>query len=150
MTRQMFQQVAMAYLNIPYLWGGDDPIKGFDCSGFVQELLTVIGQDPPGDQTCQALYDHFKKSGAAEGVLDTGSICFYGKSIKEIVHAAVMLDESTIIEAGSGDSKTVDIAAAVKQNAFVRLRPYNRRKDLVCVLLPSGLPWDTLSAKRLP
>jgi len=26
-----------------YLWGGDDPLAGFDCSGFVIEILKSVG-----------------------------------------------------------------------------------------------------------
>jgi len=35
--------MAMQYLGTPYLWGGADPRKGFDCSGFVQYLYSKAG-----------------------------------------------------------------------------------------------------------
>lgn len=35
--------VAERYLGIPYLWGGTDPAKGLDCSGFVQQVFSDLG-----------------------------------------------------------------------------------------------------------
>jgi cell wall-associated NlpC family hydrolase len=140
MTRILFQQCCAQYLNIPYLWGGDDPMQGFDCSGLVQELLAMIGLDPIGDQTAQVLHDHFRGK-SLEGVLDTGALVFFGQTRKHITHVGLMLDDQTMIEAGGGGSKTTDLTGAVKQNAYIRIRPYNKRNDLVAVLLPQGLPW---------
>jgi murein DD-endopeptidase len=140
MSREVFIQACLHYLSLPYKWGGDDPIKGYDCSGLVQELLAMVGVDPAGDQTAQALYDHFK-SRSKEGSRDTGALVFYGRSLTQITHVAMIIENQTIIEAGGGGSKTVDLESAALQNAYVRLRSFNHRKDVLAVLMPKELPW---------
>ena len=35
------------YLGVPYVWGGTDPEKGFDCSGFVQRVFADLGVSLP-------------------------------------------------------------------------------------------------------
>ncbi len=127
-------EYAKKFIGQPYIWGGDDPIIGFDCSGLVQEILASVGMDPPGDQTAQGLYDHFKNN--SDGIMGIGALCFYGKSVSEITHVAFMIENYCIVEAGGGGSKTTSAEAAADMNAFVRIRPYNRRKDLVAVLNP--------------
>jgi len=133
-----FKAAMLSFLNIQYNWGGSNPMTGYDCSGFVQELLAIIGVDPPEDQTAQALYDAFYLT-STFSARETGALCFYGKSKKEISHIAMMFDEKCVIEAGGGNSKTIDVYAAKKQNAYIRLRPYDRRKDLVAVILPDAI-----------
>jgi cell wall-associated NlpC family hydrolase len=38
---------ASEHLGVPYLWGGTDPEKGFDCSGLIQHAYRDIGVDMP-------------------------------------------------------------------------------------------------------
>lgn len=38
---------ARQYLGVPYVWGGTDPSKGLDCSGFVQRVYSDLGIDLP-------------------------------------------------------------------------------------------------------
>lgn len=37
----------MNHLGVPYLWGGTDPVNGFDCSGLVQDAFRQIGVEMP-------------------------------------------------------------------------------------------------------
>lgn len=142
MEQNLFQMVMLTYLHIPYIWGGDDPINGVDCSGLVQELLAVLGLDPKGDQTAQVLYDYFSKPGMfVEGGHKTGTLYFFGKSKDKITHIAMGFDEFTYLEAGGGGSKTLNRQDAINQNAYTRLRPNNSRSDLVAILNPKGLTW---------
>lgn len=129
---------AYQFVGLPYRWGGDDTIKGFDCSGLVQELYASIGYDPSGDQTAQGLYDLLKED-AHENVFRPGALAFYGKSKAEITHVAMFVSYSQVIEAGGGGSKTKTIEDASIQNAYVRIRPYNKRQDLVAVILPKEI-----------
>ena len=115
-------------------------MAGYDCSGLVQELYAMVGADPEFDQTAQLLYDHFKDK-SITGPRDTGALVFYGRDINSITHVGMIIEGQTIIEAGGGNSKTLDLNAAGLQNAYVRLRPFNRRSDVVAVLMPKLLPW---------
>jgi cell wall-associated NlpC family hydrolase len=129
----------MSFVGRPYIWGGDDPMRGFDCSGLVQEILASAGLDPVGDQTAQALYDHFEKNGSFN-VWGAGSLCFYGKDAKHITHIGFCIDQYRMIEAGGGGSKTLTEKDAIAQNAFVRIRPIKKRGDLVAVIKPNYAP----------
>lgn len=45
---------AKQYLGVPYLWGGTDPARGLDCSGFVQRAFRDIGVELPRVSADQA------------------------------------------------------------------------------------------------
>lgn len=126
---------ALRFVSVPYVWGGAHPVEGFDCSGYVQEVLRSVGCDPQGDQTSQALHDHFNRVGKPTDP-QAGALVFFGRSDKRITHVAFMIDNHRMVEAGGGGSKTTSVDAAVRDEAFVRVRPLTNRRDLVAVIMP--------------
>ena len=128
-------QVAYSCLNVPYKWGGNNPIDGLDCSGFVQHVLKSAGIAPPKDCNAQCLYDYYELE-SAHNTYKPGALVFYGKSILEITHVALMLDPYRIIEAAGGDHLTLTRADAAAKGAMVRIRKVDYRNDKVAVLWP--------------
>lgn len=136
--KKILYDYAMQHVGLPYIWGGDDPMIGYDCSGFAQELLAAIGDDPKGDQTAHMLHAELIKMGGRECNPRFGAMAFYGRPGVKITHVGMCLDEEIMIEAGGGDSRTVSERMAAKQNAYVRVRPVMGRNDFVtCILPPS-------------
>lgn len=129
---------ALSLIGQPYLWGGDDPIYGFDCSGLVNELLKSCGMLPrSADLNSQALLNMLKNANICPTEkAEFGSLTFYGKDENSITHVAFALNEELCIEAGSGTSATISKDVAAKQNAFVRIRPIHYRTDFVAAYTP--------------
>jgi peptidoglycan endopeptidase LytE len=127
---EIFVTYAMSFLGTPYLWGGESR-RGYDCSGFVQECLRAIGEDPRGDQTAQALWDYYRSMplGYYTRIPKRGDLIFFGKDRESISHVSIAIDNSFMIEAGGGDSTTTNLKEAYKRGAMVRIRPINSRKD---------------------
>ncbi len=124
------------YLDTPYIWGGNNPLEGFDCSGFVQWCFRGFGLDQPGDQTAQDLYFYWHDHGIVIEEPQEGALVFYGTSLNKITHIAYALNKRTIIEAGGGDSTTKTLKDASKKGACVRLRNWDYRKDYLAIILP--------------
>jgi len=110
------------YLGKLYRWGGDDP-AGFDCSGLMVEILKCVGRLPrDGDWSAAQLAERFP----ATAVLRPGVMVFWnrGTGIGHVemvwaVHGGVVLT----IGASGGGSATISDEAAIRANAFVKIRP---------------------------
>lgn len=124
--------VAKMFFGIRYDWGGNSPLDGMDCSGFVCEVLRSLGylQD---DYSAQGLFTKFSKL-KNKREFNEGSLIFFGKNQESITHIAIALDDKLMIEAGGGGSKTNTIQDSIKSNAYVRIRPIKNRKDFVAVI----------------
>ena len=137
MNIELLRNYALRFVGLPYIWGGDDPMRGFDCSGLVQELLRAFGAHPNynDDMTAQGLYDALMKSGQYNVTLP-GALAFYGKNFRAISHVAMIIYPDIIIEAGSGGSATKTVQDAIDQNAYIRIRSLKRRSDLIACIMP--------------
>lgn len=126
---------AFSFVGKPYKWGGEEPNAGFDCSGYVQEILRAVGVDKPGDQNSAALYRVFKEhSIECLETIPAGSLCFFGSSKRRISHVSYAIGNELILEAGGGGSLVENIDDAIAARAFVRMRPITFRRDLVAVV----------------
>lgn len=125
-------KIAWCFLGKPYLWGGDDP-SGFDCSGFVIELLKSVGKLPrQGDWTAAGLFKLFQDSACPPGIQpQEGFLVFWANDAGKIIHVEYCLDDELAIGASGGGSRTQTVQDAVRQNAYIKIRPYNTRKRLV-------------------
>jgi cell wall-associated NlpC family hydrolase len=136
MNNDILRQYALQFINTPYRFGGKNPMTGLDCSGLVSELLKAAGVMPEhADLNAQGIFDLYSQDGKWND-FRMGSLVFYGADSKNIDHVAVLVDDKTIMAANSGDHTTVDLETAERQNAFVKLRPIDWRKDRIAVIRP--------------
>lgn len=124
--REFAIDVAKRLLFIPYIWGGNDPISGFDCSGFVIEVLKSVGILPrKGDWTAHGLSE--KWNSATE--IKEGCLLFWdwnkdGK-IDHVEIVVKVLSENHILTIGASDggSKNTSLAQAIKDDSYIKIRP---------------------------
>ena len=130
--RKTASLIALHFVGMPYIWGGDDAVAGFDCSGFVIEILKSTGKlSRSGDWTAKGLYNIFvdrKIIKAKEGCL-----VFFAKNGK-INHVEYVWKHGLTIGASGGGSRTLTREDAIKQNAYIKIRPM--RNDVYAVVDP--------------
>lgn len=136
-AREAIKDYALQFVGTPYMWGGDDPMAGFDCSGFAVEVLKSIGLLKRGsDYTAQGLWNIYK--GHKIPKAKKGAFVFYHSSSDKnrIIHVGICLDRLRIVEAGGGGSRTKTVKDAIDQNAYIRIRSWNSRKNVAGFLDP--------------
>lgn len=127
---------------LPYRWGGDDPMAGFDCSGGVLEIYRSVGIMPAkSDYNAQAIHQYLLRYKGqplhpADHILLLGDAIFYGPSAINIEHVAMAMNDDLVFEFGGGGSKTTSEDMAINQNAYGRVRPLTARTDIVNVIRP--------------
>ena len=104
------KDLAMKYLNTPYLWGGRSPF-GIDCSGCTQQVFKICGfrlNRDASQQFLQGTEIEFENAKA-------GDLAFFG-SAEKIDHVGLILDDNKIIHA-SGHVKIDAIDSAGIRNS---------------------------------
>ena len=127
--KDIAKQVAMKFLGKPYIWGGDDPMNGFDCSGFCIEILKSVGLLPrKGDWTAAMLWEQFKDKEVSAPY--EGCLVFWKNNSGKIIHIEYAIDTMFCIGASGGGSKTQSEDDALDQNAYIKIRPWATRSNV--------------------
>ena len=123
--RETALKIAWSYCGKWYKWGGDDP-SGFDCSGFIVEILKSVGMiGRKRDYTASGMWHEFQH--LKMGKPKAGALVFWTGGHGGIVHVEICIDEELAIGASGGGSKTLTEADAIKHNAFIKVRPIKSR-----------------------
>ncbi|MDB4883171.1 MAG: hypothetical protein JWL95_1937 [Gemmatimonadetes bacterium] len=87
------------YVGVPYVWGGNTPSSGFDCSGFTKYVFAAQGIQLPRTSREQAR--------AGDGVpvdfgeMVPGDLLFFAEPGEAISHVAIYVGSGRIIHASS-------------------------------------------------
>jgi cell wall-associated NlpC family hydrolase len=104
-------QAAESQIGVPYVWGGETPGVGFDCSGLVQWSYAQAGISLP--RTSGAQYDATTHIPLAD--IEPGDLLFYGPGGSQ--HVAVYVGGGSMIEAPES-GETVHITGVRTGDGF--------------------------------
>jgi len=127
-VRRMMNDYAWSFIGRWYSWGGDDPMGGFDCSGFTSEVAKAFGALRRNERlSANEQWMRFSKYrvGNAQG----GCLVFFASPTGQVNHVEYCLNSFLSVGASGGNSKTITIQDAIRDNAFIKLRPILRKRE---------------------
>jgi cell wall-associated NlpC family hydrolase len=87
---------ALAYLGVPYRYGGEDPLRGFDCSGLVRHVArSVLQVDLPRRSEAIALQGRAVR----RNELQVGDLVFFNTRGRRNSHVGFYLGEGRFVHA---------------------------------------------------
>ena len=116
-------QSALQYLGVPYVWGGADPVTGFDCSGLVQYVYGQLGIG----------LAHYTGTQLTEGTpvqpsdLRPGDLVFFEPGVAGPGHVGIYIGSGEVVEAPHTGAvvQVSSFATMSAQDGFVgAVRPY--------------------------
>jgi NlpC/P60 family len=123
---------ASQYLGVPYVWGGDNPNTGLDCSGFVQLVFRDIGID-----LARTTYEQVKEGTAVSlKNLKPGDVIFTEPTAQGPGHEGLYLGNGIVQESPHTGTKNQKISLqSFLRDGFVAARRFTN--------LPQGKAVDT-------
>lgn len=103
MWRDMFYDTAASQIGTPYYWGGDDPGKGFDCSGLVHWSLDKSGLIPGAPDDVAAGQMNLGTP-IGEGDLKKGDLIGF-RTAKGVPHIGIYTGQGTSYLSASGGGR---------------------------------------------
>lgn len=94
-NKEKLIEVALMYLNAPYLWGGRSPL-GIDCSGLTQMVYRLQGVKLPRDAYQQA---EIGRTLSFIEESEPGDLAFFDDKEGKITHVGIILKNNHIIHA---------------------------------------------------
>jgi cell wall-associated NlpC family hydrolase len=90
---------ADSYVGVKYVWGGNSPREGFDCSGFTKYIFAKYGVALPRTSREQV---HAGAAVPADfGALRPGDLMFFAEPGQEISHVAIYAGNGVIIHSST-------------------------------------------------
>jgi gamma-D-glutamyl-L-lysine dipeptidyl-peptidase len=89
------EKEALAYLDVPYLWGGRSPF-GIDCSGFVQMVFRSCGMNLPRDASQQV---NLGETVSFIFEASPGDLAFFDNASGSITHVGIIIGDGRVIHA---------------------------------------------------
>ncbi|MEZ0369585.1 MAG: C40 family peptidase [Candidatus Sericytochromatia bacterium] len=86
---------ASQHLGLPYIWGGEDPNRGFDCSGLIKYTFEEFNVELPHRADLQYNYGEPVK----KDELQPGDIVFFSTGGYPIGHVGIYVGEGKFIHA---------------------------------------------------
>jgi hypothetical protein len=124
---------AESYLGTPYVWGGENPRTGFDCSGLVQWVYAEAGISLP--RVAQDQFDAGPHL-AVGAILYPGDLVFFGSGPSGVEHVGVYVGNGEMIDAPyTGAVVRFDRVATVPLGFVGATRP-----EIPDLTIGSGVP----------
>ena len=116
--------IAEHYLGVPYVWGGADPLNGFDCSGLTKFVYAQLGVQLPHYAASQWNTGHR----VDPGHLQPGDLVFFEPHFDGPGHVGIYIGNDQFIAAPhTGDVvRTASLSSVADAIGFVgAVRPYD-------------------------
>lgn len=122
MTANELVVYAHNLIGTPYVWGGNTPEQGLDCSGLLYQVQRMAGSSV--GRYNAATYANMGMK-IPVGQQKPGDFLFFGSPVS---HCAIYIGYGKMIESRGGRKNTAD-----NPGTGVVISPVTRRHDLVCV-----------------
>lgn len=122
MTANELVAYATNLIGTPYVWGGNTPAQGLDCSGLLYYIQKKAGSDVR-DMTASGYSELGKK--IEIGQKKPGDFLFFGRPV---THCAIYVGNEYMIESRGGRKNTAE-----NPGMGVVKSPVSRRSDLSCI-----------------
>mgnify|MGYP001563757500 CR=1 FL=1 len=123
-ARTALVESTLDYLNIPYLWGGEHPQTGLDCSGFVQRVYRRAGLAVPRNTREQ--FKDTRRLGPEEVL--PGDLLFFSMhdpGSSKIDHVGIYMGKGYFVHASvSGGIHVESIAKPYFLSRLIGIRKY--------------------------